>query len=220
VYRQLRDKGRVSRGTVGLLVQDITAPMAAGLDLPRRRGIVVADVRPGGPGDRVGIKRRDVVLSLNGETLSMAKEFENAIYRRTPGDTVKLVVQRATSRLEMNLTVEVKPDSTDSLTSVVSPENNLVQRLGIVCVEIDKNLAEAIPDLRRGYGLIVAAKAPTGLSQLIDLRESDVIYAINNQTVTDLALFRKTIDGLKPGSPVALQVERNHRLQYVAFEIQ
>ena len=220
VYRQLKDKGRVSRGTVGLFVQNITAPMAAGLDLPLSRGIVVADVNPGGPGDQAGIKRRDVVLSLNGETISIAREFENAIYRRMPGDTLKLVVQRTSSRLEMTLKVEEKADSTDPLASVVSPENNLVQRLGIVCVEIDKNISEALPDLRRQYGLIVAAKAPTGQSQLIDLRENDVIHSINNQTVTDLALFRKTIEDLKPGSPVALQVERNHRLQYVAFDIQ
>jgi len=95
-----------------------------------------------------------------------------------------------------------------------------VKRLGILCVEIDKNVAEALPDLRRQYGLIVAAKAPGNESQIIDLQENDVIHSINNQVVTDLELFRKTIDGLKPGSPVALQVERNNRLQYVAFDIQ
>jgi serine protease Do len=220
VYQQLRDKGHVSRGTVGLFVQNITAPMAAGLDLPISRGIVVADVNPGGAGDRAGVQRRDVVLSLDGEAVSTARQFENVIYRRRPGDTLKVVVQRSTSRLEMNLCVEEKPDSSDPLTSLMSPENNLIERLGIVCVEIDKKVAEALPDLRRQYGLIVAAKAPAGQSALIGLQENDVIHAINNQTVTDLALFRKTIDELKPGSPVALQVERNHRLQYVAFEIQ
>jgi serine protease Do len=220
VYQQLREKGRVSRGTVGLFVQNITAPMAAGLDLPCTRGIVVADVNPGGPGDQAGIKRRDVVLSLNGDKVPIAREFENAVYRRKPGDTLKLVVQRSSSRLEMNLKVEEKSDPTDPLASLLSPENNLVQRLGIICVEIDKSVADALPDLRRRYGLIVAAKAPTGQSQLIDLQENDVIHSINNMTVTDLALFRKAVDDLKPGSPVALQVERNHRLQYVAFEIQ
>jgi serine protease Do len=220
VYQQLRDKGRVSRGTVGLFVQNITAPMAAGLDLPSGEGIVVADVNPGGPGDQAGIKRRDVVLSLNGDKIPVAREFENAIYRRKPGDILRMVVQRSTSRLEMTLKVAEKSDPADPLASLVSPENNLVQRLGIVCVEIDKNIADALPDLRRRYGLIVAAKVPTGQSQLIDLRENDVIHSINNQTVTDLSLFRKTIAELKPGSPVALQVERNHRLQYVAFDLQ
>jgi serine protease Do len=194
--------------------------MAAGLDLPSSHGIVVADVDPGGPGDQAGVKRRDVVLSLNGETVPIAREFENAIYRRKPGDTVRLVVERASSRLEINLKVEERSDPADPLNSLVSPENNLVQRLGIVCVEIDKNVAKAIPDLRRGYGLIIAGKAPTGQSQSIDLRENDVIHSINNQMVTDLALFRKMVNDLKPGSPVALQVERDHRLQYVAFEIQ
>ena len=220
VFQQLREKGRVSRGTVGLFVQNITAPMATGLDLPSTRGIVVADVNPGGPGDQAGVKRRDVVISLNGDAIRIAREFENLIYRRKPGDRLKLVVLRSSSRLEMTLKVEEKSDPTDPVASLVSPENNLIQRLGIVCVEIDKTVAEALPDLRRRYGLIVAAKSPTGHSQLIDLQENDVLHSVNNQTVTDLALFRKTIDDLKPGSPVALQVERNHRLQYVAFEIE
>ena len=120
----------------------------------------------------------------------------------------------------MNLKVEERSDPADPLASLISPENNLVKRLGIVCVEIDKTVADALPDLRRRYGLIVAAKASTGRLQPIDLQENDVIHAINNQTVTDLELFRKTIDSLKPGSPVALQVERNRRLQYVAFDIE
>jgi serine protease Do len=220
VYQQLREKGRVSRGTVGLFVQNITAPMAAGLDLPSGHGIVVADVNPGGPGDQAGVKRKDVVVSLNGEAIQIAREFENAIYRRRPGDALKLVIQRSSSQLEITLTMAEKSDPADPLASLVSPENNLVKRLGILCVEIDKKVAEALPDLRRQYGLIVAAKAPGNESQFIDLQENDVIHSINNQVVTDLELFRKTIDDLKPGSAVALQVERNHRLQYVAFDIQ
>ncbi len=95
-----------------------------------------------------------------------------------------------------------------------------MERLDIICVEIDRHNSEALPNLRRQQGLIVAAKAPTVHSQLIDQRENDVINAINDQTVTDLALFRKTINDLKSGSRVPLQIERNHPLQYVVFHIQ
>jgi serine protease Do len=220
VYRQLREKGRVSRGTVGLFLQNITAPMAAGLDLPCTHGIVVADVNRGGPGDRAGIKRRDVVVSVDGEKMRAAREFENLIFRSQPGDALKLVIQRSGSQLEMTVKVKEKAEPADPFGSAVSPENNLIQRLGIVCVEIDKKVADALPDLRRRYGLIVAGKVPNGQSQLVDLQENDVIHAINNQTVTDLAIFRKTVDEFKPGSPVALQVERDRRLRYVAFDIQ
>lgn len=218
VYQQLRDSGHVARGTVGLYVQNITTPMAAGLDLPKNQGIVVADVNPRGPGDQAGVKRRDVVLSLDGTPLKTARQFQNLIYRHKAGDALQFVIQRSTSRLEVTLRVEERPDSGDPLTSLTSPENNLIERLGILCVEIDKKIAEALPDLRRQYGLIVAAKAP-GHPELTGLQQNDVIHAINNQTVTDLALFRKLIDELKAGSPVALQIERNHRLQYVAFDI-
>lgn len=220
VYQQLRDKGRVSRGTVGIFVQDITDPLAAGLNLPRTHGVMVADVTPDGPGDRSGVKRRDVVLSLNGEPIQTAREFDSAIFRRRPGDELKFAVQRGTSQLDILLKVEEKNDPADAANSIISPDKNLIPRLGILCVEIDKNVAAANPDLRRPYGLIVAARSPAGQSQYIDLRENDVIHSINGEMITDLAIFRKVIDELPAGSPVALQVERDHRMQYIAFQIQ
>jgi serine protease Do len=221
VFQQLRDKGRVSRGTVGIIVQKITETMAAGLDLPKSHGIVVADVTPDGPGDRAGVKRRDVILSLDRVPLLTPHDFENAVYRRAAGDALNLVVQRDHSQLEITVKVQEQGDPTDALDTLVSPEKNLIPRLGLLCVQIDKKVADANPELRRPYGLIVAAKSSSsGQSQPIDLRENDVIHALNGQMVTDLSLFRKTIDALPSGAPVVLQVERDRVLRYVAFEIQ
>ena len=220
VFQQLRDKGRVSRGNVGIVVQKITETLAAGLDLPPNHGVVVSDVTPDGPGERAGVKRRDVILSLDGLPVLTARDFENAVYRRASGETLNLVVQRERSELEITLKVQEQEGASDALATPVSPENNLIPRLGVLCVQIDKKVADANPELRRPYGLIVAAKSPGGQSQSIDLRENDVIHAMNGQMVTDLALFRKTLDALQTGAPVVLQVERDRVLRYVAFEIQ
>jgi serine protease Do len=220
IYHQLREKGRVSRGAAGLFVQNITDPLAIGLGLPLHDGVVIADIDPDGPADRAGLKRGDVVLSIDGRQIQQSRQLDSAVYEGRPGEKLHLVIQRSRSRLDVTLTVAELQDPVDPLASLISPQNNLIARLGILCVEIDRNVADALPDLRRRYGLIVAAKAPSGPAQLVDLQSNDVIQAINNQTVTDLAIFRKTIDALKPGTAVVLQIERNQRLQYVAFNIQ
>jgi S1-C subfamily serine protease len=96
----------------------------------------------------------------------------------------------------------------------------MVQRLGIFCMELSGDTAELFPGLRRHYGLVVAAKSSDGLASSIDLKPGDVIHSINNLPIASLDLFRERIDALKRGDAVALQVEREGRFQYVAFDIE
>ncbi len=75
------------------------------------------------------------------------------------------------------------------MASLASPEKILVPRLGILCIDIDKDVAQLLPDLRRSYGIIVAAKAAQGLTQFVDLQPGDIIHAVNNFPI-DSALGR------------------------------
>lgn len=220
VYEQLKQKGRVSRGSVGLFVQDNGAVMAKGLSLATERGVVIADVEPAGPAEAAGLKRRDVILTLNSRGLENARQFRDDIYRRRGGEKVTIEIQRGSDRLTFRLTVKEQAAPWDPLAALASPEKNLVSRLGILCIEIDKDVAQLLPDLRRSYGLIVAAKAPQGQSQLIDLQPGDIIHAVNNMPIAVLSTFQEIIDGFKRGDAVVLQIERDGRFQYVAFEIE
>ena len=176
VYEQLRRKGKVSRGSVGLFVQNISPLIAKGLTLALEHGVVIADVRPEGPADHAGLKRRDIVLSINGTRIDTAREFGDAISRRQGGEKITFVIQRGDSRFSVAVEVAEQPTPWDPLAALASPEKNLVPRLGILCIEIDKQVAEMLPDLRRSYGLIVAAKSSEGPGQLIDLQPGDVIH--------------------------------------------
>jgi len=218
--QQLRRKGKVSRGSVGLFVQNITAPMAKRLSLPVEHGVVIADVRPDGPAEHAGIKRRDVVLSLNGKPVETAREFDDVIYRREGGDKIIFEIQRGGDRFSLN--VEVKEQSTpwDPVAALASPEKNLVPRLGILCIEIDQKVSAILPDLRRQYGLIVAAKSPQAQGQWIDLQTGDVIHAVNNLPIASLSIFQAQIEQFHRGDAVVLQIERDAHLQYVAFDME
>jgi serine protease Do len=219
-YDQLRRTGKVSRGNIGVVAQDISPVMARGLGLSRERGVIVADVDPNGPADRSGMKRKDVVLDFDGHPINTTLQLANDVFRRKSGEKARITVLRGNDRL--TLTVEIHEQATpfDPLTNLVSPEKNLVPRLGIYCIEIDRRVAELLPDLRRQYGLIVVARSPDGQAQFIDLEPGDVIHAINNFPVSSLASLQNAVQRLKPGDAVVLQIERDQRFQYLAFEIE
>ena len=220
VYHQLRQKGRVSRGSVRAFVQNITPAMAKGLGLPVQRGVVVADVEPAGPAAQAGLKRKDIILSLNGHQVDTARRFDADINRRQGGEKLELLLQRGDERMTIEVAVEERSEPWDPLADMVSPEKNLVPRLGILCIEIDQRVQQLLPDLRGLYGLIVAAKSPDGQAQFIDLQPGDVIHAINNLPVAFLAVFQKMINEFQRGEAVVLQIEREGRFQFVAFEIE
>ncbi len=210
----------VSRGTLGIHVQNITSSLAKGIDLAAEQGVVVADVDDGGPADIGGFKRRDVILRLNGKPIETARQFEDTIYRRPIGDKVTVTVERGREVLSLSAQIDSRSATEDKLSALVSPARNLIPRLGIFCLEIDERLTRLMPGLRRHYGLLVAARSPDGQAPFIDLRPGDVIHQVNNLPVALFDVFQSKIEEFRPGDAVALQIERGGRLEYVAFEIE
>ncbi|HUA17512.1 MAG TPA: trypsin-like peptidase domain-containing protein [Bryobacteraceae bacterium] len=221
VYRQLRREGHVHRGRIGISVQTITPEIAEGLKLPRDWGVVVSDVAPDGPADQAGVKIGDVVLTLNGRTLRTARQLESYIYRSPMKGRVTLEVQRGSGQLSIEVPVIDSVDDPQRFADMVNPENNLVRRLGILAIGIDKNLAALLPDLRNPYGVVVAAgSTSTDLTSGTGLQPGDVIYSVNGTIVTTVEALRKKLDEFKTGDSIVTQIERSGHLMYVPVELE
>ena len=219
VYLQVRQNGAVKRGELGVSGQNITPVMAKGLSLARDHGVILADVEPESPADRAGLKRGDVLIGLDGQPIVSASQLENRIFRRRAGDKVRLTILRGKEELTITLAVRERADASSLLARLAHPEKNLISRLGVMCIQIDKDVASMIPGLRRQYGLIVAAKSPGGQAQFIDLQPGDIIEAVNTIPVALIDTLKSLLDQMKPGDPVVLQIERNGQFQYLAFEL-
>ena len=111
--------------------------------------------------------------------------------------------------------VEVRSDF-DAVSAMADPEKNLVPELGILGVEIDKDIAAAATGLRDPQGVIVVARAAGGSSDVL-LQQKDVIRRLNNQEIATLQGLRDAIRALAPGAPVTLQIQREGRLMFVSF---
>jgi serine protease Do len=219
VFDQVRKNGHVHRGAIGVSVQTITPLLAAGLKLPQDWGVLVADATPDGPADRSGVQPGDIVLTLDGKTMENARQLEVNLYPHPVGDKVTLEVLRGSDKLTMDVPVEAEDDDPQRFADLVDPDKNLIPKLGILGIEIDKKLAAMLPDLRKQYGVVVAARAEGDDNSDVDLRSGDVIYAINNEPTATVPALKTALAQLKSGDAVVLQIERDGDLLYIAFEM-
>jgi serine protease Do len=220
VFEQIRDRGRVRRGIIGVKAQTITPALAAGLRLGVGEGVVLSDVVPSGPAALAGLHICDVVLALDGKPMENARQLDVNLYRRAPGDTVTLTVIRDGGRRDVAVDVVERPRDPDRFLSLVTPERNLIPRLGILALELDSVLARAVGPLRGNEGVLVAGRASAGPTTDDSLQVGDVIYAVNGVSVRGLAELRSAVTAPRPGEPLVLQVERSGTLLYVVVEVE
>ena len=175
---------------------------------------------PGGPAEAAGLETGDVVLTLDGKPIENARQLDVNLYRRTVGDEVRLEVLRGEEKLAFTVGVDEREDDPERFADYVTPEQNLVPRLGVLAVDLDRRVRALLPSLRLPGGVAVAALAPSPRSSGEQLRVGDIITAVNGTLIASLSDLREAIDALKPGAACVLQVQRGGQLRFVAFEIE
>jgi serine protease Do len=216
-YPQLVKFGHIHQPAIGALVQTITPELAAALRLKRDFGVIISDISPGGPADTAGIKIQDVVVSVDGVAISSLPQFAQSLYLHKTGDHAALEILRGADRLKIEVGLAERPHKEDSLVDLADPIKNLVRPLDILGVELTLDMAHELPDLRIPTGVIVAARTLGARTGEIPLQTGDVIHGLNATPITTLDGLRAALAALKPGDPVALQIERHEQIFYVSF---
>jgi len=218
VYDQIRKDGHVHRGEIGVSAQSITPELAAGLDLNQDTGVILADVAPEGPADAAGLKPADIIQTLNKKPMQNARQFQLELYRIPLHQMLEVQALRGTEKITVQVRVSERDNDPFRFLDLVKPETNQIPKLGIIGVAITKELAEALPDTRKPYGVVVAARAgDSEYSGQGGLKLGDVIYSLNNVPMATLDALREAIDQLKPLDPVVLQIERDGKLMYLTL---
>jgi serine protease Do len=219
VYDQIRTHRRVKRGEIGVFAQTITPAIAAALHLPRDWGVVLADVYPNSPAANAGLRINDVILSLDGKPMENGRQFDVNIYRRPIGGAANLEVGRGLQRLTVRVQVVERHDEEDRFRDLVTPEQNLISRLGILGLDLTPELARGLPGLRNPHGVIVAVVA-VDAADGGGLLPGDVIHGVNGNVVRTLADLRAAVGQIAADSAAVLQVGRRGRLRFVTATLE
>jgi serine protease Do len=219
VVDQIRRTGRVRRGEIGAATQTLTPLLAAGLGIARTQGVLVSDVTAEAGAAKAGLQAGDVIVAVEDKPMENARQFEVNLYRRVPGTAVPLEVLRGSEKRSLLVTVSERPRDPDGLRGLVSPERNLVPRLGILALDLDDTVAKLLPQTRSKSGVVVAAATGDGPAWADAPQAGDVIYFVNRESVSGVEELRDRLAKLKVGDPLVLLVERSGGLVYLSAEL-
>jgi len=215
VYQEIRTTGRVRRGDIGVFAQTITPLLSEGLRLVNEWGVILADVYPGGPAARAGLRPGDVIEALDGKPMENGRQFDVNIYRKPLGRPVTLDIRRGLERLRVSVTVVERDDAITKIADLVRGDENHVARLGIVVVALDRRLAASVPWAREAGGLVVAARLPGRTAGSDALLPGDILLSMNGETLRQPGGLRAALEGLSSGQPAVFHVNRRGRLLFL-----
>jgi serine protease Do len=210
VADQLKTRGSVSRGRLGVVIQELTADLADSFGLKQAEGALVAEVEAGSPADKAGVKVSDIILKYNGKTVPSSVDLPRMVGATKPGTQSTLSVWRKGEMLELSVKVgEIKDDQVAS----AMPEKKKSNRAGLSVTPLT---AEQKKTLKIGSGVLV--EGAEGAAARAGIQEGDVILAVNNQDVNSVDdLNRLLADPTRKSA--ALLVKRQDNAHYVSLRL-
>lgn len=219
-WPQLRQYGHLHQGDTGLALQSITPELARALGLAVDYGVIVADVKPGGPAATAGLLPQDVITGLDGKPVDSLFTMFCQSYARATGEHLRLDVLRGQQKLAVDVVVGAHVDRLDRLNDDLDPQKDLIPRLSVLARSVDDRVSALMPELRVQSGVVVLGRAERARAANPALYAGDVIHAVNGTAIATFQQLATAVDTLEPHSPVALQVERGGRLMFVTFELE
>jgi serine protease Do len=182
--------------------------------------VVLADVAPAGPAGKAGVKIGDIVLRLDGKVMENGRQLDVNVYRHAVDATGDLELLRGTQQLVLRGPVVERPNDPRRFMDMVRPEDNLIERLGILALDLDAQTATLLPPLRYQAGVMVAATGGGSPYPKEQFWPGDVIYSLNGKRLASLKDLRDAVAKLPSGESVVFRRQRDGHLTYVAFELE
>jgi len=219
-YQHLRKYGRVQRVAMGAKAQNITPTLAAGLGLTRSWGTIISNVSADGPAETAGLRPEDVVVAIDDRQIIALPDFIAALYLHPVEQDLKVDVLRGATPMSFKIPVAVYHDSTDELSEIPELQKTLIWQLSVFVADLDDRVKSLLHTDHSELGIVVVAQS--GGPDPVDtgLQPGDMIRAIAHTQLQSVSQLRTTLSTFKSGDPIVLQVERDGKLQYLAFEME
>ena len=199
VADQLIEKGKVVRGWLGVVIQDITPEMAESLGV--KEGVIIAQIMPGSPADKGGLRVGDIVVEIDGQRVGEVRELQFKIMRTPPGKEINMKVIREGKEIGLRVKVGEMPEDRQ-----VGEQEQTQTDIGLM-------LRELTPEEEKRFGvkgLLVVGVAPNSLAMQSGILPGDIILQVGNRPISSVKDFQQSIEALRQGakSNVLLLIRR------------
>ena len=216
IQKQLREKGRVSRGRIGVVIQEVSKDLATSFGLDRPRGALVNSVEKGSPADKAGVEATDIITKFDGKTVDSSNDLPRIVGATRPGAKVDLEVWRKGASRTLGVTVaelqEARVSAHDT-PQAQKPAELAANRLGIVVSELSTKQKE---ELKLSGGLVVTEVKPDARA---DVRRGDVLLTLvhkgKHTELKSSEQLNKLLAGMDKNSVITLQVRRGDAMAFV-----
>ncbi len=218
VVQQLKTKGKVSRGWLGILIQDVNRELAESFGMKQPRGAVVLRVLPDSPAAKAGFKVGDVVVEFNGKKIYRSSDLPLAVGQADVGSKSKVAVIREGKSKTLTVTIAELP-SEDQLAEqrpTAEPGKAEADKLGL---RVESLTAEQRKQRELDKRGVLVREVEAGPARTAGIRPGDILLMINNQDVTSAEQFTKLVKGLPAGKSVPVLIQRGDAPVFLPMKI-
>ena len=216
VVDQLKNKGSVTRGWLGILIQDVTRDLAESFGMDRPAGALVAQVLPDSPAEKAGIKVGDVVLEFNNTQIDDSASLPPIVGRLQVGEDVVVKILRDGKPKSVKIKIGKLPPEEDIKLATREDEGTSDNRLGAVVKELTPEQRGTLERKKTG---VYVEDVDSGPAQAAGLRRGDIILMINNVDVKNVSHFQQLVKDLPKGKSVPMLVQRDSGPMFLALKI-
>ncbi len=214
VADQLKDKGRVARGWLGVLIQEVNRDLAESFGLRKPMGALVVQVSKEGPAGKGGIQEGDIILEFNGIEIFRSGELPPLVGQVHPGESVRVDVLRGGKNVTLTIVIEELPDKKRPTSAVKKAP--AVDRLGLLVQDLN-------PEMKQrwdvDHGVLITEVKP-GSAAKSGLKRRDLITMINGVQITNAKEYQRVLDTLEAGSSVPLRVVRKGVATFIPLKVE
>jgi len=211
VANQLIRAGEVTRGYLGIVIQQLTPELAQSFGLDRHKGVLVAQVAEGSPAADAGLQQGDLIVAYQGEAVTDVGAFRNRVSLTLPGSQAQLTVLRNGGRQEIPVTIgTLKEDKLAAIGPI-----RVSEALGLSVQTLTPQLAERF-NANPGEGVLVTEVEQGSVAALAGIEPGTVILQVNRQPVTDAAAFKRSIGQIQ-GNRVLLLIRKDGMQQFLVL---
>jgi serine protease Do len=204
IIDQLKTNGEVTRGWLGITIQDLKGDLAEYYGMKNKKGVLVADVIPGDPADEAGIKPHDIIIDVNGEKVTSTHELTALTARLSVGDKATLTVLREGKHKSLNVRVGKRPLTLADAGSTRPAEET---EFGFQVADLTPEMARRL-NMADGSGVVVLKVNANSKAEKAGIQKGDLIKEVNRQSLESAGEFKKLIHRYKDGQGIDLLVKR------------